>query len=362
MGKLKHNKNTKKVSIKKGLSAGSLVFVGDTKMEPPRVSIIEYNADEIRTQTITQTVGWQPVVPAASSAGVTWINIDGLQDIALIERLGARFGIDRLTLEDLLNTTQRPKLDEFKNYVFLIVNVLGYQKDGITLDIEQISFVLGSNFVLSFQEIEGDTFDSVRQRLQKSSGLLRNRSADFLLYSLLDTIVDNYFEIMEKLSEKIEILEEKMLYGGHYGGINEIYALKKELTRVRKSIYPLREVIAALDRNDSRILAADTKWFIRDIYDHTLQVIDHIETFRDTASALIELHMSNVSNKMNEVMKLLTVISTIFIPLTFIAGVYGMNFENMPELKWHYGYFEVWGVMIVIAIGMIYYFKRKEWM
>ncbi len=362
MRKTKHKKDYKKVSAKRGLSAGSLVFVGEAKMPEVKISVIEYNENSFKTSTFGQIEAVLRRVPAVLANGVTWLNIDGLHDIALIEQVGQHFGIDRLTLEDLLNTTQRPKLDDFESYVFLVVKVLNFNKTTMSLEIEQISFVLGKNFVLSFQELEGDTFNSVRQRLHKSGSLLRRRGADFLLYALLDTIVDNYFVITEALNEKIEDLEERLLYENNSVLINEIYALKKELGQLRKSIYPLREVIVTLDHNESQILSSDTKWFIRDIYDHTLQVIDHIDTFKDSAGTLLELYMSNISNKMNEVMKVLTVISTIFIPLTFIVGVYGMNFKNMPETEWEYGYFLILGLMVLAAVGMIYYFRRKKWL
>jgi magnesium transporter len=350
--------NRKRVSSKLGMSPGTLLHIGEQKTDPPLICIINYDSD---THVAKQYTNSDKPSPIRYKEGITWINIDGLHQIDLIEHIGNEFGISRLTLEDILNTNQRPKLDAHENYVYLVVKMLHYPEDSPDLEVEQVSFLLGKDFVISFQESPGDTFNSVRHRLQQSSNSIRTRKADYLLYALLDTIVDNYFVIIEHLSDKTENLEERLLHQVSDDLLNEIYQLRKEISNIRRSIYPLREVIAALDRNDSHIMSSDTKWYIRDVYDHTIQVIDQVENFREAITTMIDLYMSGISNRMNNIMKVLTVISTIFIPLTFIVGLYGMNFDNMPELHWHYGYFIIWGIMITMGLSMFAYFRRKKW-
>lgn len=338
---------------------GSLVYIGEPKTDTAYISAFYYNAQHCEQQ---QGIGIEKIIGNRSKPGITWLNIDGLHDTALVERIGKTFGISSLTLEDILNTHQRPKLDEYGNYVYVVVKMLHYPKGSDELEIEQVSFLLGNNFLLSFQEAPGDTFDFVRTRLQLDNSALRLNGTDYLLYALLDTIVDNYFIIMERLSSRIEDLEEQLLNNSDEKLLTDIYWLKKEINRIRRSVYPLREVIATLDRNESRLMTPNTKWYIRDVYDHTVQVIESIENFRDITSTMIDLYLSGTSHRMNSIMKILTIMSSIFIPLTFIAGVYGMNFEHMPELKWAYGYFGVLTVMFFIAFGILWYVKRKKWL
>lgn len=347
-----------RVSSKLGMPPGTLLHIGEKKTDPPSMSVINY---DVQSHVSHHVSSGEEAIKYYSTSGITWVNIDGLQDTTTIEQIGTAFGISPLTLEDILNTHQRPKLDEYDDYLYVVVKMLHYPNEQLELEREQVSFLLGYNFVLSFQESPGDTFAPVRSRLQQKGSALRAAGSDYLLYSLLDTIVDNYFAIIERLSDKTEVLEEQILHNPHDGLLNEVYWFKKEIAGIRRSIYPLREVIATLDRNESSLITASTRWLIRDIYDHTIQIVDNIENFRETTSTMIDLYMSGVSNRMNNIMKVLTVISTIFIPLTFIVGVYGMNFKHMPELEYHYAYFEVWGVMIVLTSGMVWYFRHKKW-
>ena len=293
---------------------------------------------------------------------MTWINIDGLHEVEIIETIGTHFDIHPLILEDILHTGQRPKFEDFEKYIFIVFKMLYFDQNGDDILEEQISIILGSNFVISFQEKEGDVFNPVRERIRAGRFQIKKRSIDYLAYALIDAVVDNYFLILEKIGEKIEDLEEELLDNPTPETLQTIHHLKRKLISLRKSIWPLREVIGGLERGESALFHESTTIYLKDVYDHTIQVIDTIETFRDMVSGMLDTYLSNVSNKMNEVMKVLTIIATIFIPLTFIAGIYGMNFEFIPELKWHWGYFFIWGLMILIVIGMIFYFRRKKWL
>jgi len=265
-------------------------------------------------------------------------------------------------MEDVLDTTQRPKSEDFDDHVFLVLKMLKLNGGDLSLDAEQVSMVLGSNFVLTFQERPGDVFESVRERLRSNKGRIRKMGADYLAYSLMDAIVDNYFLILEKLGDKIEILEEEVVGNPDPGVRREIYALKRELIFLRRSVWPLREVISALERGESSLFTPATLLYMRDVYDHTIQVVDTLESYRDTVSGLVDLYMSSISNRMNDIMKVLTIIATIFIPLTFIAGIYGMNFEFMPELKWRFGYPAAWALMLSMAAVMFSFFRNKRWL
>ncbi|MFH1692124.1 MAG: magnesium/cobalt transporter CorA [Candidatus Omnitrophota bacterium] len=292
---------------------------------------------------------------------VTWINLDGLNNLASLEKLGEKFGIHPLVLEDILTTDQRPKMEDYDSYIYFVLKMLDYNNATGEVDVEQVSFVLGKNFVISFQEREGDVFNAVRDRIRNAKGRVRKEGADYLAYALIDAIVDNYFLILEKLGEKIEDLEEDLIKDTTQAALRAIHGLKREMIYLRKSVWPLREAIGNLQRSGSSLIKKSSGIYLRDVYDHTIQIIDTIETMRDMVSGMLDIYLSNMSNRMNEVMKVLTVIATIFIPLTFITGVYGMNFKHMPELDSQYGYFMVWGLMMGVAGLMFYYFKRKNW-
>ena len=342
-----------------GLPPGHLVHVGEKKTEEVKFSIIDYNERSLKEK---QTAEVKHCFPFSKTKTVTWINITGLHDISKIETLGECFNLHPLLMEDLLNTDQRPKLEDFEDYLFIVLKMLTYDGSSKSIVSEQISLVLGRNFVLSFQETEGDVFDSVRSRIRNSKGRFRKSGADYLLYALIDSIVDNYFVIMENAGEQIEDLEEALTADPKSQYLPELHRLKREAIFLRKSVWPLREVISGLQRADSKLIKKETQLYLRDVYDHTIQVIDNVETFRDMLAGILDLYLSGMSNKMNEIMKVLTVFAAIFIPLTFVAGVYGMNFEYMPELTWRYGYFYVLGFMGLVTAELLGFFKIKKWL
>jgi len=349
----------RKTSKRAGLSPGTLVHDGDKKVEKAKITIIDFDATQFQEKEV-DTV--EECFPFRDTPTVTWINIDGLHEVGIIEKIGKHFSIHPLILEDILHTGQRPKMEDFEDYIFLVVKMFYYDEKDDEIKMEQVSLLLGSNFVISFQEREGDIFDPIRERIRNHKGRIRMMKADYLGYALLDTIVDNYFIILEKVGENIENMEEELVTRPTPETLQTIHNLKRELIVLRKSIWPLREVVNSLERGESPLINEATGVYLRDVYDHTIQVIDTIETFRDMVSGMLDIYLSSISNKMNEVMKVLTIIATIFIPLTFVAGIYGMNFEFMPELKWHWGYFAALLVMVAVAVIMVFYFRRKRWL
>ncbi len=349
----------KRRSKKAGLAPGTPVYIGSKKEERVRISVIDYDESEFQEKEVETS---EECFLFKDKPTVTWINIDGLHQVEVIEKIGAYFGLHPLVLEDIVNTGQRPKMEDFGKYIFLVFKMLGYDEDRGEVTSEQVSLVLGTNFVISFQEKIGDVFDPVRKRIKEGKGRIREAGADYLAYSLIDAVVDNYFAILEKVGDRIESMEEKLFADPQPRASQAINALKRELIFLRKSVWPLREVISGLQRGTSTLISEATGIYLRDVYDHTIQVIDTVETFRDMVSGLIDTFLASISNRMNEVMKVLTIIATIFIPLTFIAGIYGMNFKYMPELGWRWGYPAVWLLMIGIFIVMMIYFKRKKWL
>jgi len=349
----------KKISKKRGLAPGSLVYTGDTEAEETRISLIDYNETNIQEKVVAKI---EECFPFKDKPTVTWINIDGLSDTDLIEKLGKHFNLHPLILEDILNTSQRPKIEDFEEYMFVVVKMTYYDDRENETKTEQVSFILGQNSVISFQEKVGDVFDPIRERIRKAKGRIRKAGADYLLYSLIDAIVDSYFTILEKIGDKIEDIEEMVVTEPEPETLRTIHELKREMIFLRKSVWPLREVINTLGKAESLLVHKPTSIYLRDIHDHTIQIIDTIETFRDMLSGMHDTYLSSISNKMNEVMKVLTIFASIFIPLTFIAGIYGMNFSYMPELSWHWGYFGVWGIILTVIVIMLIYFKRKKWL
>ena len=349
----------RKTSKKAGLSPGTLVHIGEKKVEKTRITIIDYDADQFQEKEV-KTI--EECFPFKDTPTVTWINIDGLHEVQVIEKIGKHFAIHPLIQEDILHTGQRPKMEDMESYIFVVARMLFYNDETGEVESEQVSLILGPNYVISFQEKEGDIFDAVRERIRNGKGRIRKMKADYLAYALVDTLVDNYFIILEKLGEKIEGMEDELVANPTPETLQTIHTMKREMIFLRKSVWPLREVISSLERGESSLIYESTGMYFRDVYDHTIQVMDTVETFRDMVSGMLDTYLSSVSNRMNEVMKVLTIIATIFIPLTFVAGIYGMNFEFMPELKWHWGYFAVLGLMVVMFIGMVVYFKRKRWL
>jgi magnesium transporter len=349
----------KKRSKKAGLPPGALIHIGDKKIEKARITIIDY--DELQFQE-KEADTIDECFPFKDKKSVTWINIDGIHNVEILERLGDNFGLHPLVLEDILNTDQRPKMDDYGDYIYVVLKMLHSAEDENKIKVEQVSIIIGSTFVISFQESEGDVFNSIRERVRKNKGRIRKMGPDYLAYTLMDAVVDSYFIIMEKLGEEIEVIEEELITDPAPKTLQEIHDLKREMLFLRKSVWPLREVVSGLERGGSLLIKESTIIYLRDVYDHTIQVIDTIETYRDMLSGMLDIYLSSISNRMNQVMKVLTIIATIFIPLTFIAGIYGMNFKFMPELEWHWGYPVILLGMFVIAVLMMIYFWTKKWL
>jgi len=344
---------------KAGLPPGTLTYLGEKKVEKVKINLIDYDETQFQEKEV-KTV--EECFPFKDTPTVTWINIDGVHDIELIEKLGKNFDLHPLILEDIVNTQQRPKMEDSGNYIFIVLRMLHYNTLDSEIKSEQVSLILGSNFVISFQESEGDVFGPIRERIRKGKGRIRKMGADYLAYALVDAIVDNYFIVLEKLGETIEGIEDKLIQAPTPEILQTIHSLKREAISLRKSVWPLRELISGLERAETPLIHKSTKIYIRDIYDHTIQVIDTIESFRDTITGMLDIYLSSVSNRMNEVMKVLTIFAAIFIPLTFIAGIYGMNFTFMPELSWHWGYPSLLIFMALVAMVLLFYFKRKRWL
>ena len=354
----------KRISKKSGLSPGTLVHIGKKSIEKPRITIIDYNEKNYQQKEAKKI---EECFPFKKKPTVTWINIDGLREVDIIEKIGEEFEIHPLVLEDIVNTGQRPKMEDFEDYVFIVLKMLSFDEQSQETKSEQISLILGENYVISFQETAGDIFDNIRMRIKEGKGKIRKSGSDYLAYRIMDVIVDNYFFILEKFGEKIEGLEENLIDNPKSKTLETIHAMKREMIFLRKSIWPLREAVSGLERSESKLIKKKTHIYLRDVYDHTIQVIDTVETFRDMTSGMIDLYLSSISNKMNEVMKTLTIIATIFIPLSFFAGLYGMNFNpevspfNMPELNNPFGYPALLLFMLSIAFLMLFYFRRKGW-
>lgn len=337
---------------------GATVFVGSQRRELATIEIIRFSAEAIQEW---QQADVDTCLGCLSDSAVTWINVNGVHDTALIEQLGRAFGLHPLTCEDIANTSQRPKWEEFPAYGFVAMKMLddGGPRRGVT--IEHVSVILGPNWVLSFLEDEGDVFESVRQRLRNGSGRVRRQKSDYLAFCLMDAVVDHYFLAMERIGEGVELIDERVISQPRPDDHQEMHRFKQQLLILRRAVWPLRDVVGAIQRSESPLLDEHNKMFWRDLYDHTVQVIDMVETSRDFLASLHDTYLSSLSHRMNEVMKVLTVMSSIFIPLTFLAGMYGMNFKYMPELEWRAGYFIVWAVMLAISGLLIAYFRSRRW-
>jgi magnesium transporter len=342
-----------------GQPPGSLVHIGEIITEKTKITVIDYNEEKYEHKT---DVPLKECSRYFDSATVTWINIDGVHDVSVIERIGEMYHIHPLLLEDVMHTGQRPKIEDFGEHLFIILKMLTYNEEKDRVEAEQVSLVLGKNFVISFQEREGDVFTSIRERIQSDKGRIRKMGADYLAYSLMDSIVDHYFIILENFGDKIEELEEELLEDTSAKTSSRIHSLKRELVFLRRSVWPLRDIVNSLERGENALVKKSTLIFLRDVYDHTINIIDTIEAYRDSTTGMLDTYLTQMSNRMNETMKVLTVIATIFIPLTFIAGIYGMNFEFMPELGWKWAYPTVWGVIALVGVAMVFFFKRKRWL
>jgi magnesium transporter len=355
-------KNYRTRIAKTGLPPGSLVHVGERHPEEPLLSLMVYNDQEFKEKTLTGSEELRSWFQEQAEA-VTWLHIAGLHDIGLMEQLGDLYHLHPLTLEDILYTDQRPKMEDFGNYIYIVLKDFSLPPEpGGQLLHEQISIVFGPHFLISFQERQSPFMEPIRERIRAARGRIRKTGADYLAYTIIDAIVDQYFILLEKQGEKIEALEDQLVTHPGRDTLHAIQNIKREMLYLRKSVWPLREAVSALQRSDSTLVAAATDLYLKDVYDHTIQIIDTIETYRDMLSGMLDIYLSSVSNRLNEVMKVLTIIATIFMPLTFLAGVYGMNFKYMPELEWHWGYFMVLGIMVTVALSMVHFFKRKKWL
>ena len=343
-------------SLKTGLSPGSLIHVGEQITDRVSITILDYNEDRFE---MLEDVAAEETFRYRDSEAVTWIQVRGLHQPGILEAVGTHYGLHPLMMEDILNTGQRPKTDAYENCLFTVLK--SFRDSEHEVWGEQISIVLGPNFVMSFQESGGDLFASVVKRLKNKLGRIRRMKSDYLAYALMDTIVDHYFEVIDLMAEEIEDIEERLMAEAEMETLQAIYQLKREILYLRKNILPMRDVTLRLEKGDSPLIAESSRVYLRDLYDHIIQITDTIETFRETATSLLELYHTSISNRMNEVMKVLTIISTFFIPLSFLAGVYGMNFKYMPELefRWSYGIF--WAIIVAVATGMILFFRRKKW-
>jgi magnesium transporter len=349
----------RKTSKKPGLPPGTLVYTGEKKDEKVSIGFIDYDETQFQEKEVENI---EECFPFKDTPTVTWINVDGVHDVNLIEKLGSHFDLHPLIMEDIVNTQHRPKIEDSGSYIFIVLRMLSYDDQAGEIKSEQISLVLGGNFVISFQESRGDVFEPVRDRIRKGKGRIRKMGADYLTYALLDAIVDNYFVALERLGEIIEDTEDDLVQQPTPNTLQAIHSLKKEAITLRRLVWPLREVISDMTRSETPLIQDSVNIYLRDVYDHIIQVIDTIEGFRDMVAGMLDIYLSSLSNKMNEVMKVLTIFASIFIPLTFITGVYGMNFAFMPELGWRWGYPAVLILMALAAVAMLIYFRRKKWL
>lgn len=346
------------IQDKTGAPPGTIVYYGEQQTGRVKISLIEYNETEyIEKEFYDLSECMTHIDPNM----VRWINVDGIHNTELIEAIGKKFNIHPLTLEDIVNTNQRAKFEDYDNYVVSIMKMITQEKE--ELHSEQLSVVLMEGMVISFQEAEeGDAFDFIRNRLRQGKGRIRKMSADYLAYALLDAVVDCYFGILEKMGDKIEDLEDSLMKDPTRETLHTLHNMKREMIYIRKAAWPMRELINNMQRSETQLIKPSTDIYLRDVHDHAIRVIDTIETYRDLLSSMMDIYLSSVSNKMNEVMKVLTIITTIFVPVTFIAGVYGMNFDFMPELHSKWGYPLTWLVMLLIIVLLLYYFRRKKWL
>lgn len=360
-GKVKKSKRYKRQNLL--TSPGTITYIGPEVELKTRIKRIYYNDKNFHEESVKSLNDCVPVTDHENQ--ITWLDVDGIHETGLIEKLGQLYHLHPLLLEDVVNTEHKPKLEVYDTgHLFVTLKMLHIESDSpLTISAEHISFVLGDRYLISFQEeLSGDIFTPVLARLQASVGKTRRNGADYLMFALMDVVVDNYFIVLEKLGEKLDLVEDQVIRGAKHLSLADLYALKRELTITRRLIWPLRDIINQLIREDNSLVTKKSIPYYRDLYDHVMQVIDTIDSYRELLASLADVHLSTISNRMNSVMKTLTIFSAIFMPLTFIVGVYGMNFDYMPELKIHDGYFYVWGLMGVVTVGMIFYFRWKRWL
>jgi magnesium transporter len=343
------------------LPPGTLIYTGDKIVEDPEVSAIIYSNKKYEKKIIENDITIEKIIKTQESDDVLWVNVKGISNPNVVENIGTTFHLHPLLLEDVLSPNQRPKFEEYEDYVFLVLKKIEWNDLDFDIDTEQVSFVLSPPKLITFQEQKDDLLYSVEQRIEKSKGKIRSSDAPYLLYAIMDSIIDRYFITLEQIGENIDDIESKISESPNTSLVRNIHKLKHTMSIFKKSAWPLREAINYLIRTESKIISSTNSLYYRDLNDHLYQVLDTIENYRDLLSSLLDLYLTMIGNKTNEIMKVLTIIATIFIPLTFIAGVYGMNFKFMPELSSPWGYPVVWVVMILIAIGLLVYFRKKKW-
>jgi magnesium transporter len=351
-------KTLRRIARKAGMPPGSLVYTGEKGHAPACITIIRYSDTDL-VETGLDAFTECPLV--ADPAVVTWINVSGIHQVKNLEKVGECFKIHPLVLEDILEVGQRPKIEDYDDYLYIVLDSIRPVAEDEKLVSEEISLVLGPHYVLSFHEGNGDIFAPIRDRLLKAKGRIRKLGADYLAYTLIDLIVDNYFVELEKFGDQVEFLEDEVVSRPTPRTLNAVHRFKNDMIMLRKSLWPLREVIARLERRESPLISENLGNYFRDVYDHTIIAIDTVETYRDILSGMLDIYLSSMSNRLNEIMKVLTIIATIFMPLTFVTSLYGMNFKYMPELGWRHGYYVVLGVIVVIAGAMLLYFRKKRW-
>lgn len=341
-----------------GQPPGTLHYDRTPRVDNVSIQVMDYGPEACQVRTTTDV---EDTFRLRDSDTVSWIDVEGLHDTELLNRFGTHFGLHPLVLEDILNTHQRPKLEEYDDYLYLVVRMLapGANDDG--LHSEQVSVILGKRFVITFQEIPGDVFDPVRKRIDAGKGRVRRMGTDYLVYTLIDSIVDNYFLVLEKLAGRIEQVEDSITAGPQPEDLAHVHQLRRELVYLRRTVWPLRDVVVELERSETDMVSDDVRVYIRDLHDHVVQVIESMENFRDVLASLQDLYVSSIGQRTNEVIRVLTIISTIFVPLTFLAGVYGMNFDRIPELHWRWGYLGFWGASVVVAIGLVFFLRSRRW-
>jgi len=344
---------------KPGTAPGTLIHTGLRRVDRVRISFMDYDADGLREREVESV---ERCFPLRDLPTTSWIDVVGLHDVEVVGRLGEHFGLHPLVQEDVVHVGQRPKVEEYDGHLYVVLRMLSFDAESGQVRDEQLSLVLGERYVVSFQEVPGDVFDPVRERIRAGKGRLRSRGSDYLTYALMDAVVDGYYGVLERIGDRIEQLDREVMEDPDESTLHRIHELKRESLVIRKAVWPLRDVLGHLVRSDAELIREETRLYLRDVYDHAVQVLDTVETLRDLASSLTDLYLSSVGQRTNEVMKVLTIMASIFIPLTFLAGIYGMNFERMPELSLPWAYPVLLGVMAVLAGGMVWYFYRKGWL
>lgn len=352
---LRHKRGDKKP----GDAPGTLHFTGDQRLDKVHINLYDYDSEQLSEHDLTEIDDSKPYLDSPSK---TWINVSGLHDVEKLKKIWTYFELHPLVQEDIISTNQRAKIEQYPSHLFIVLKMINYIKDSEELQVEQVSIVVGENSVLSFQESDLPIYDPVLHRLRNKAPRLRNNGVDYLSYALMDTIVDHYFKVLENVGDEIEQLEDAIIENFDEFLPEKIHSLRRKLNYFRKAIWPLRDSLNSLIRDETPFINEDHKIYFRDVNDHLVQILDGLDNYREVMIGMLDMYMSQVSNKMNEVMKVLTIIATIFIPLTFIVGVYGMNFKYMPELDVAWAYPAVWGVMIMVTLGMVLYFRRKNWL